>query len=504
MPTSKVNVKRLVRDLAEMYHDDTFNVVIIELVANALDAKASKISLTWDGQRHILVVQDDGKGMDSGDFEEYHDFAAELKTRGDGIGFAGVGAKISFNIASRVVTKTRHKGRFRASDWRWDGHDLHWKDISGADEVQVPGGLNAGGTRVEVHFNHKQVPENIGADYLENVLKRHYLPLFANEFVRSYSGMGLYPGEPRFLINGSPVQRSNLSDVAALDKRHDFPVKVRKKIVGWGAIGVSEKDCPAGPDSYGVLLCTRGKVIMPEMFGLPTGRLGTKLFGIVEIPGLITYLTTNKSGLKKSGRGCNQLLAPVREELKKFLAKHGVAVAEPQRNPLSAKLERELTKIVKQMPELRDFRGLRRESSALRKNEDGDTPASPQEPSPKIGDDQSGDGDDNGSDNGHGSESRKEDEAGKTRTKRQSSRRNQGPRVAFENYPDRNETAWLNSDTIIINSGHPAYCRQTTQSQAKLTYCMFAIGVALDKANLVESDNDTSYVDRLITAWGQL
>ena len=107
---SKVNFKKLVHDLADMYQDDTFDVVLTELVANALDAKASEISISWDDRNRTLVVMDDGNGMDSEAFAQYHDFAAELKTRGDGIGFAGVGAKISFNIAHRVVTETRCDG----------------------------------------------------------------------------------------------------------------------------------------------------------------------------------------------------------------------------------------------------------------------------------------------------------------------------------------------------------------------------------------------------------
>ena len=310
--------------------------------------------------------------------------------------------------------------------------------------------------------------------------------------------MELYPGKPRFIVNGSLLQRVDLTTMAALEKRHDFHFKE----IGLGAIGVSKKDCPAGPDTYGILLCTHGKVITTELFGLPTGMLGSKLFGIVEIPGLIRYLTTNKSDLKRE-RGCNQLLDPIRKELREFLAEHGVAVAEPQRNQLSAKLERELTKIVKQMPELRDFRGLRRVSAALRKDEDGDKLTSPQRSSRKIDDGPLDGNNHNGNGNEHGGDSRKEDEAGKTRAKRRSSRRNQGPRVAFEDCPNRNEISWLNSDTIIINSGHPTYCHQATQNQAKLTYCMFAIGVALDKANLIESDSSASYVDKFITAWGQ-
>ena len=91
------------------------------LVANALDAKASEISISWDSRQHVLIVKDNGNGMDLEAFEQYHDFTTELKPRGTGIGFAGVGAKISFNIASQVITETRCAGVVNASDWRW--HD---------------------------------------------------------------------------------------------------------------------------------------------------------------------------------------------------------------------------------------------------------------------------------------------------------------------------------------------------------------------------------------------
>ena len=106
-------------------------------------------------------------------------------------------------------------------------------------------------------------------------------------------------------------------------------------------------------------------------------------------------------------------------------------------------------------------------------------------------------------DNSMGGDSRKPDAKGKTRAKRQRSRSNQGPRVAFEEHPERDETAWLDSNTVIINSGHRAYSQRITQDQARLTYCMFAIGVALDKAGLVSPTDDVSYVDKFIAAWGQ-
>ncbi len=498
---SKVNFKKLVHDLADMYQDDTFDVVITELVANALDAKASDISVSWDDRRHMLIVMDDGNGMDADGFEQYHDFAAELKTRGDGIGFAGVGAKISFNVADRVVTETWRDGTACASDWRWhDDGTLRWNRVQ-------PDRLNTSGTRVEVHFNPDEAPVGIDGEYLENVLKRHYLPLFIDEFLSAYAAINLYSTRPRFVVNGLPVPRGKLSTTASLtQKRVNFKVGSDAGRAGWGVIGVSERDCPVGTDTYGVLLCTHGKVIKPELFGLSTGLLETKLFGIVEIPDLIDYLTTNKSDLRGGpgrSKGLNRLLDPVREELKTFLAKHGVATVESQRNRLSERLEREMAKMVKNLPELQDFDGLLRKSRALRKNDDGETLTS--ESKSQNGSENTHDKTGNNTDNGSSGSgrSRTEDKTGNTRAKRQRSRRNQGPRVAFEEHPGRGETAWLNSDVIIINSGHGAYRRQATQAQASLTYCMFAIGVALDKAGLVPSYDEVSYVDKFITIWGQ-
>lgn len=494
---SKVNFRKLVSDLADMYQDTTFDVVLAELVANALDAKASEISVSWDGKRRILVVMDNGDGMTAEAFEQYHDFAAELKTRGDGIGFAGVGAKISFNIADQVVTETRRAGVAYASDWQYDDDgSLLWNYIQ-------PNLLNSDGTRVEVHFSTDSQLPDVDRDYLVAVLQRHYLPLFINEFLRSYEAINLYPMRPSFIVNGSPISADGLTKIAALAKRADIKVMSSNRQVGWGAIGVSERDCPAGNDAYGVFLCTHGKVIKPELFGLSTGVIGSKLFGIIEIPGLVEYLTTNKSDLKGSrSKGLNQLLDPVREELKKFLAEHGVAPVEPQRNQLSSRLERELSKMVKQLPELQDFDGLLRKSRSLRKSDDGDALASDKKS--QNDDTQSNNGDGGGSGkNGSSGKSRQLDKDGKTRVNRQRSRRNQGPRVAFEEHPSRGETAWLDSSTIVINSGHAAYRNRTTNDQARLTYCMFAMGIALDKANLGQTTDGSSYVDKFVTVWGQ-
>ncbi len=497
---SKVNFRKLVQDLAAMYGDATFDVVLSELVANAIDAKPTEISIDWDRDWRVLVVTDDGNGMDEDAFEQYHDFAAELKTRGDGIGFAGVGSKISFNIASKVITETRHNGAVNSSDWQWDSDGaLIWKRIHSNK-------LHTDGTRVEVHFEPDKGLRYVDTRHLLAVLRRQYLPLFINEFLRAYQRIGMYPTRPRFVVNGSPAPVENLSKIAALTQHETLKLRSGTQDIGWGAIGISEQDRPIGDSNYGVLLCTYGKVIKSELFGLSTGLLGAKLFGIVEIPELIQYLTTNKAELKGGpGRtpGLNRLIDPVREKLRIFLAQHGIAVAEQHRNQLTTKLERELTRMVRHLPELRDFDGLLRRTQRLRKNTDGDMLTSPN-PDPVVNGDVEAEVNSN-STNGNNSNgsSRMSDLNGKTLAKRQRSRNNQGPRVAFEEHPERHETAWLDSNTVVINSGHNAYRQRINQDQARLTYCMFAIGIALDKSPLVESEGGVSYIDKVIYAWGR-
>ena len=488
---SKVNFKKLVRDLADMYGENTFDVVVSELVANALDASPSVIQLHWDKHRKVLLVEDDGVGMTKEAFHTYHDVAVDLKRRGDGIGFAGIGAKIAFNIADRVVTETKCNGVVNASDWRWypDG-TLGWNHTKS-------GNLKSDGTRVEVHFQRALDFTHIDNRYLLDVLKQQYLPLFISEFLLAYRNMGMYPKPPRFVVNGQVVKTENLDTVGSPLRVKKFPIRSRKQDVGLGALSVSRIDRPINNSTYGVLLCTHGKVIKAELFGQSTGLLGSKLFGIVEIPQLVQCLTANKSDLK-GGAGktqrLNRLLDPVREELRKFLAQHGVAAPERERDQLAVKLERALTRMVRTLPELENFEGLLRRARRKGISPEKDGVDSLLQSSTSNGAPE---------ENVDDVEVEAKEKKRKPATKRRRSRNGTGPRVAFEQHPDREETAWIESNTVVINSGHKAYRQRISQDQARLTYCMFAIGVALDKSEVVGLPEGESYVDKFIAAWGQ-
>ena len=494
---SKVHVRKLVKDLADMYPDNPFDVAVAELVANSLDAQASTINLSWDDASKVLVVHDNGNGMDPSQFHEYHNFAAELKTRGAGIGFAGVGAKISFNIARQVITETKRGEHALASDWQWREGDLVWKPIA-------LNHLASNGTRVEVHFDPNYLP-TINAETIERVLRRYYFPLFISEFLQGYSAIGIYPANLQFIVNGVPIEREGLVAAAAFDESTNITLRQHGVSFGWGAIGVSKKDRPINNDTYGLLLCTHGKAIKAEMFGLSPGLIGVNLFGIVEVPELIHFLTTDKCNLRSDtghSKELNALLDPIRDELKKFLLTHGVAMPDQERNHLSAKLERDLAKMIVHLPELQDFDGLLRKSQALRRNASGTIDTNSIH-SRSIGGNNNQSQNSPGTNQGSGGSSREANANGKTPAQRQRSRKNTGPQIAFEDHKTRDETAWLDSGVVVINSGHSAYRNRINQDQAKYTYCMFAIGVALDKAELISPENGLSYVDRIITVWGQ-
>ena len=230
MPTheSSVNFKNLIKDLAEMYPFDVGIVVLVELVANCLDSNATCIRIDYDSKQAMLVISDNGKGMSASDFEQYHDFAAGLKTRGTGIGFAGVGAKISFNIACSVITETLSQSYRGGSNWYLaSGKKLVW------DEIPVVH-LNDLGTRVELRFAKDVVlPFASTADILQ-ILKQHYLPLFDRKFLALYEqmtiGKGHYSSSLRFIINGDLIEPTDIASDYSLERTHVFyPCRFKKK-----------------------------------------------------------------------------------------------------------------------------------------------------------------------------------------------------------------------------------------------------------------------------------
>jgi Histidine kinase-, DNA gyrase B-, and HSP90-like ATPase len=107
MGETRVDLLHLLQDLADAYPGDLHETILTEVIANALDSGASRVRLETDLSAQALTVVDDGRGMRRADLRRFHDLGASTKTRGQGIGFAGVGIKLGLLVSDEVITESR-------------------------------------------------------------------------------------------------------------------------------------------------------------------------------------------------------------------------------------------------------------------------------------------------------------------------------------------------------------------------------------------------------------
>jgi hypothetical protein len=501
---SSVNYQNLICDLAEMYPFEVPEVIFVELIANSLDAKSTSISIDFDAKSKLLTIVDNGRGMNASEFDQYHDFAAGLKTRGTGIGFAGVGAKISFNIADRVITETRSESYFCGSNWFLQSKNkLLWEDIK-------PTHLFGHGTRVQVAFRADAAIPYSSSEDMVRLLRLHYLPLLDVDFLDLYDRLGYYSRDLRFIVNGQVVSPWKTAERFSLDKvRTFFPTRAGKKI-GYGIFGLAPSEYPLAPDLCGVLICTRGKVIKTDLFNQFPGSLGARILGLVEVPGLVTFLTTSKTDFirRLKHRDFENLYDPVRQEFKSWLGELGIEPPTVADTDEASTLERELKKILSDIPELADFFGFRTRKSVLRPGDTGQTPASIHEgieATLPVGSGEAGQGlapVDAGDQPGEALVEDREHASTSAVPISRVGRR--GPKISFAEAPDRLDLAWVDGNNVVINSGHPSYRKSRSNATARRIHSLFAIANAIQRFLASGADNaDLMFTDRLMASWGR-
>lgn len=500
---SSVNFRNLIRDLADMYPYDISEVVVVELIANSLDAKAKTIRLSYNPQEKVLVVEDDGHGMNPAQFDEYHDFAAGLKARGTGIGFAGLGAKVSFNIADRVITETKSKSCCLGSNWYLHSNrKLLWEEIN-------PDNLMSNGTRVEVHFNRDINSSFETTDDLIKLIQKHYLPLIDLNFLNLYETMNLYSKNIRFVVNESIVEPTLVKDKFSLDRIREFYPKRRNKTFGYGILGVSESEYPVAPDLCGVLICTHGKIIKADLFNQFPGYLGPQIFGMVEIPELVNFLTTSKTDFIRKGkyRQFEQLFNPIRLEFKDWLGSIGVETSEITGSNEALELEKELKKISDAVPEISEFFGFWTKKDTFKENDKGAIPSSMQEGvelTLPLGNGERGDGEGPLGEGDEPGQVTIEDRNGINRATPIGRKSRRCPKIAFVEAPDRTELAWVEGNNVVVNSGHASYFKIKSNAKARRLHSLFAVANAIQRFLGIESEKpDFMFIDRLMEAWGQ-
>jgi len=298
MGQTRVDLRHLLEDLRDAYPGGLEETILTEIVANALDSGATRVSVRTDRAEALLVVVDDGAGMRRRELARYHDVAASAKVRGQGIGFAGVGIKLGLLASEEVLTETRRPEGHVATRWHLSSrHKAPWR------WVDPPGLVDGRGTGVCLKLRNVLSPL-LDAAWLEASLKRHFAALLDPGFDEVLSAH--YPRPLEFRVDGRAVPRlrPGIADEAAW-----ITVRLarqrRPAAVGY----LRRAPEPLAEDERGLAVSTLGKVIRRGWDWLGLAPAAPDFVGgLVEAPGLAESLTLNKGDFIRQGsRGITYL-----------------------------------------------------------------------------------------------------------------------------------------------------------------------------------------------------
>lgn len=291
MGQTRVDLRHLLEDLRDAYPGSIEETILTEIVANSLDSGARTISMQVDAAAATLTVVDDGSGMRRRELARYHDLATSTKTRGKGIGFAGVGVKLGLLICKEVVTESRVGPAHVATTWSLTGrHKAPWHWLA-----ESPGAVGERGTAIRLHLSHALSPL-LDAGFLEAVIRRHYEPLLDSRLAPIL--MPLYRHGIVLAVNGQGIAHEPETAAAQAGLLVRLSRKRKPSAVGW----LMRAEAPLPEEWRGLAVSTYGKVIKRgwEWLGV-TPAQPERIGGLIEAPALAECLTLNKGDFIRTG-----------------------------------------------------------------------------------------------------------------------------------------------------------------------------------------------------------
>jgi len=519
MGETRVDLLRLLEDLRDAYPGPTDETILTEIVANALDSGAGTISVLTDPVTSTFTLVDDGLGMRRRELARYHDVAISSKTRGQGIGFAGVGIKLALLVSREVVTETRRAGKHVATSWALGGRQrAPWR------WVPPPGLVRGRGTAVRLVLENPLAPL-LDAGFIEASLRRHFQTLLDPSFDEILADQ--YPGGIRFVVN----ERALTPERWPGDQRGPLAVRMARKRKP-SAVGYLVRDgAPLPEERRGLVVSTFGKVIKGgwDWLGV-TPAAGDRIGGLIEAPALAECLTLNKGDFVRSGpRGALYLAyrKAIQEAVSVQLAQWGDAPAEADRSrrraarPVERDLETVLVDLADDFPLLASLverraggqralpvggRGGSAAASSVASILIGtsnaqlapDLVASPAPAAPETS---------SSADAPSGGAPMPVVSGLPDTGARDSSRDGRGRRpgryglsIQFAARPDDAELARLIDATVWVNEAHPAY-RRAVASRSEGYHVALAVALALGPL-AVEPAREHAFVTAFLASWG--
>ncbi len=494
---SRVNARRLLDDMASMYSHSLEETVIVEAIANSLDAGSSTISFEIDKLKSRLIILDDGRGMSEQDFSFYHDLAESTKTRGTGIGFAGLGAKLSHKLTTLVRTDTRRTSFKSGSDWYWKGDDLEFK----TRRCQ----LKMNGTRIDFELVDSNSPL-LDDDWLKRTIRTHFSPLVEPSFSQYFLINSVYPTGVKFEVNGIQLKPEQVVTDATTEVSayRDIYAPRGNKIIGRAFFAIMNN--ASTESGMGVAISTMGKVIRRDTLGM-FPRSADRIVGLVDVPELVECLTTSKQDFIDSGKigtSYRRLRAQIQKAYSEWLTDVGenTDAAEAKRAPRA--LERELAELARLMPELDFLYGNKQRSTIPIRAVTGSLTATEVQ-GMLITDGVEGGSSTNGKSDippspGDQTGTALEDKPdGNISSRKRTRIARRGPAVRLVSDRAKREISWLEPDAVIINTAHPSYAKAQRENQVRYHRRVAALLALCSGAS---AEDQLELLHRTIAAWG--
>jgi hypothetical protein len=511
---TRVDLLHLLEDLRDAYPGAIEETILTEILANSLDSGANLIRITADSTTASLTIADNGSGMPRRDLRRYHDLAATTKTRGQGIGFAGVGIKLALLACKEVVTETRRGKVHVATSWHLTSRQrAPWK------WVPPPGLVTERGTAVKLHMADPLSPL-ADRGFVEAAIRRHYQPLLdpaCDEILAP-----LYPRGTVFEVNGETMrkQAGSASETAPLANRAGR----KRKLSAAGYL--FREPAPVPEDQRGIAISTYGKIIKRGWDWLGVSpNAPERIGGVIEVPALAASLTLNKGDFIRTGQRGAAYLAfrkAIQEAVVHQFAAWGDSrdQPEPVRPRAMRTLERDLERVLLELSEgfpllasLVEHRrgGQKRLPLAPQVGASSGLGFGPELSSTAPADENAADAaaaapslDAPGEKDMSPPPSASElPAAGAALPKPRGERRpiKLGLAVQFEDRPGDLEPGRLVESTVFINRAHPAYQRAAASRSEGYH---IALSVALALAPLaVEPTGEHAFVTAFLSHWGE-
>ena len=520
MGETRVDLLHLLEDLRDAYPGSLEETILTEIAANALDSGATQISFECDPAQSTLTTVDNGTGMKRRELARYHDVAASTKSRGQGIGFAGVGIKLGLLVCEEVLTEARRGKSHVATSWRLSSrHRAPWK------WVPPPGLVSDRGTAVRLKVQNALSPL-LDPGFLEGTLRRHYQPLLDpsfDEFLASH-----YPKGIIIHVNGRRLEKQHWT--APLQAPLEIRLLRKRKPSALGYL--IREDVVLPEERRGLAISTYGKIIKRgwDWMGI-TPSAPERVGGLIEVPELAACLTLNKGDFIRIGaRGATYLAfrKAIQEAVSKQLAAWGDAresrdEAPPREvRPLQRDLVHVLEDLAVEFPLLASL--VERRSGGQKRLPLGGNgkgadarafvAASLAEQTEAYADS------DAETDTSREIEAQTDNDVGATGQSPSSqteeskdystllpakggARRpaHYGLEIQFEDQPEDTELGRLVESTVWVNRSHPAY-RRALASRSVGYHIALAVAMALAPL-AVESGHEHAFITAFLSRWGE-